>query len=170
MKVRDKKRSEEKTMNLLKKLAFCAGLVVLVTSIALAQTRGSNPSTRAETASMAQHIVARTYLNPQTGQGFACLWFPWLYGIPEDLLFDGTPKSEKTARFTARFTPFQAEPLPNNGDMINALFSAGHEVQFYYKDHPAQFNQGWDNPNAFNSGTHVATFTTRRNLLSQIGT
>src|SRR5438132_13791014 len=114
MKERDKKRPEKKTMNLPKKLAFCAGLVVLVTSIAPAQTRGTNPSTRAEVASMAQHIVARTYLNPQTGEGFACLWFPWLYGIPEEFLFDGMPKSEKTARFTARFTPFRAEPLPNN--------------------------------------------------------
>jgi len=169
MKAHDNKRAEEKRMKLLKIVAFCAALVVLVTSIALAQERATNGSTNAEIASMAQHIVARTYLNPQTGGGFACLWFPWLYGIPEQFLFDGTTKSEKTARFTARFTPFTSEPLPNNGDMINALFSAGHEVQFYYKEHPSQFQQDWDHPDAFNSGTHVATFTTRRNLLSQIG-
>lgn len=172
MKLRDKLRRQEKIMNSLQKLTICAGLAVLVAYIALAQTRGSNPSSRAEVASMAQHIVARTYLNPQTGEGYACLWFPWLYGIPESLLFDaapGTPKSEKNARFTARFTPFQSEPLPANGDMTNALFSANHEVRFYYKEHPSQFNQDWNHPDAFSSGQHVATFITRRNLLSQVG-
>ena len=171
MKLRDRLRLTENTMSLLKKLMFCAGIVVLVTTIVLAQTGGTDRSSRAEVASLAQHIVARTYLNPQTGEGFACLWFPWLYAIPEAQMFDaalGAMKTEKTARLTARFTPFQSEPLPRNGDMSNALFSAGHEVRFYYKDHPSQFNQDWDHPDAFSSGQHVATFITRRNLLSQI--
>src|SRR6266498_1493120 len=151
------------TISLFKKVVLCAALLA-VAAIGLAQVRATGPETTAEVASFAQQIIARTYFNPATGQGYACLWFPFLYGVPESILFDGPVKSEKTARFTARFSPFQAESLPPNGDMVNALFSAGHEVSFYYKEKPSQFNQDWDHPDAFSSGTHHATYVTRRNL------
>jgi len=51
--------------------------------------------------------------------------------------------------------------------MTNTFFTANHEVQFYFDADP---NQDFTDFDTFRDGEHVATFTTVRNMASQIGT
>jgi hypothetical protein len=50
--------------------------------------------------------------------------------------------------------------------MQNALFSAGHEVRFFFNANP---HGDWNNPDTFSDGQLIAIYTTRKNLLSQVG-
>lgn len=109
-----------------------------------------------------QH-VGRIYLNPDTGKAIYAGYLVHINGVPGPL-FNGAP-SEETAFFTFGTDVLQLTPLPNNGDIVLYLVSAG-TFSVYYNASP---NGDWGNPDTFASGQLIATFARQESLFPIIG-
>lgn len=79
-------------------------------------------------------------------------------------LFSGSP-SESTAYFTFSTDILTLTSLPNDGDIVLSLVSAG-TFNVYYNASP---NADWNNPGSFSSGKLIATFHRNQSLFPEIG-
>jgi hypothetical protein len=109
-----------------------------------------------------QH-VGRIYLNPDTGKAIYAGYLVHLNGINIPL-FNGSP-SESTAYFTFSTDILQLTPMPNDGDIVLSLVSAG-TFSIYYNTTP---KGDWSEPATFSSGRLIATFSRKESLFPEIG-
>ncbi len=109
-----------------------------------------------------QH-VGRIYVNPDTGKAIYAGYVVHLNGINSSL-FNGSP-SESTAYFTFSTDILQLTPMPNDGDIVLSLVSAG-TFSIYYNTKP---NGDWSDPATFSSGKLIATFSRKESLFPEIG-
>ena len=109
-----------------------------------------------------QH-VGRIYLNPDTGKAIYAGYVVHLNGINSSL-FNGSP-SESTAYFTFSTDILQLTPMPNDGDIVLSLVSAG-TFNIYYNNTP---NGDWSDPATFSSGKLITTFSRKESLFPEIG-
>ena len=151
------------------KTRFFAATVLLILTGVLGRAENS----AAPAGFVAQQIVCRVYaeINPATGsptgRNTAAVYLPYLFGIPDQFLFSSkTVRDQTTAHFTAVFSPFDITYSVPNGDILNEWFGEGHEVRFYYDEHP---NRSWNNFDGFTRGTHIATLLTQRAMTESIG-
>lgn len=143
-----------------------SGLVLLLAALTISFS-GSLAQSQAQDRTPASQVVwqhvGRIYLNPNTGQAIYAGYLVHINGISTSL-FKGTA-SEKTAYFTFSTDVLQLTPLPDNGDIVLDLVSAG-TFSVYYNTSPGG---AWSKPDSFSSGRLIATFQRQESLFPIIG-
>lgn len=99
------------------------------------------------------NLVARAVINPTNGNAFVYGYFTQINGINAPLFSSPSP-SEASAYFTFRSTPFQIQPIGNNGDISISNVTPGM-FSIYQNSSP---HGDWTNPDTFSSGQVIATY------------
>jgi hypothetical protein len=137
-------------------LAFVPNNLGPLAPVAFAQERTA-------TSEVVWQHAGRVYLNPSTGKAVYVGYLIHINGFTSSL-FNGSP-SVATAYFTFSTDVLTLTPMPNDGDVVLNLVSAG-TFNVYYNTTP---NGDWSNPATFSSGQLIATFERKESLFPEIG-
>jgi hypothetical protein len=137
-------------------LAFVPNNLVPLTPAVFAQERTA-------TSEVVWQHAGRVYLNPSTGKAVYVGYLVHINGFSSSL-FNGSP-SVATAYFTFSTDILTLTPMPNDGDVVLNLVSAG-TFNVYYNTTP---NGDWSNPATFSNGQLIATFERKESLFPEIG-